>query len=260
MHKHQKMLDDPSALSVIIRIEHGESEILESALFTLNAMAMLHADTVLNIILVFPTHTLLIEYKSTYGQIPAQMVLDQLVCVKEDQLRIESSSLAGALSVGLCALSKHAVTIGQTSRQTFNRRVWMIVDSCTGLGEEYVALMNCVFAAQRQDIPIDSCWIGGDSQDMVLQQASHLTKGIYQKSSKQSLPKLFVTKFNFLFFFFNLCVYSLHFFRINRVASCCVCQFKAMWITEPLAIVIINSLKKDSFVQCVFLVNYYAQV
>ncbi|KAJ4824647.1 hypothetical protein Tsubulata_020483 [Turnera subulata] len=45
---------------------------------------------------------------------------------------------------------------------------------------EYVAIMNAIFSAQRSMVPIDSCYVGAHNSAF-LQQASHITGGVYVK-------------------------------------------------------------------------------
>ncbi|KAK4572867.1 hypothetical protein RGQ29_031032 [Quercus rubra] len=54
--------------------------------------------------------------------------------------------------------------------------------------EQYVAIMNSIFSAQRSMVPIDSCYIGSNNSAF-LQQASFITGGVYQKP--QQLDGLF---------------------------------------------------------------------
>eukprot|EP01105_Mastigella_eilhardi_P001396 TRINITY_DN1168_c0_g1_i3.p1 TRINITY_DN1168_c0_g1~~TRINITY_DN1168_c0_g1_i3.p1 ORF type:complete len:163 (-),score=40.72 TRINITY_DN1168_c0_g1_i3:18-506(-) len=58
---------------------------------------------------------------------------------------------------------------------------------------QYIAVMNCIFAAQKNGIPVDSCMIGKDSG--FLQQASHLTGGIYLKPDIAGLLQYLQTTF-----------------------------------------------------------------
>eukprot|EP01132_Coremiostelium_polycephalum_P009132 gene9132-11189_t len=66
-----------------------------------------------------------------------------------------SSSFSGAMSLSLCYVSS-----------------------------QYISVMNCIFSSQKQTIPVDSC-ILSQSDSTFLQQASHLTNGIYLKPQKQ---------------------------------------------------------------------------
>ncbi|XWS23761.1 hypothetical protein CRYUN_Cryun28dG0043000 [Craigia yunnanensis] len=46
--------------------------------------------------------------------------------------------------------------------------------------EQYVAIMNAIFSAQRPMVPIDSCYIGAQNSAF-LQQASYITGGVHHK-------------------------------------------------------------------------------
>jgi transcription initiation factor TFIIH subunit 3 len=45
--------------------------------------------------------------------------------------------------------------------------------------EQYVPVMNCIFAAQRMGVPIDTCLLRHDLNSTFFQQAAHLTCGVY---------------------------------------------------------------------------------
>ncbi|KAK6257505.1 hypothetical protein QUC31_000964 [Theobroma cacao] len=54
--------------------------------------------------------------------------------------------------------------------------------------EQYVAIMNAIFSAQRSMVPIDSCYMGAQNSAF-LQQASYITGGVHHKP--QHLDGLF---------------------------------------------------------------------
>lgn len=98
--------------------------------------------------------------------------------------------MAGALSIALAYINRvcHAGNIdsgatvlrpGETSRaDTASMTARILVVSVSGdLANQYVSVMNSIFAAQRQRVPIDICKISGDT--VFLQQASDSTNGIY---------------------------------------------------------------------------------
>ncbi|KAG7016495.1 RNA polymerase II transcription factor B subunit 4, partial [Cucurbita argyrosperma subsp. argyrosperma] len=63
--------------------------------------------------------------------------------------------------------------------------------------EQYVAIMNSIFSAQRSMVPIDSCYIGSHNSAF-LQQASYITGGVYLKPQQmdglfQYLSTVFAT-------------------------------------------------------------------
>lgn len=51
--------------------------------------------------------------------------------------------------------------------------------------EHYVPMMNCMFSAQRIKVPIDSCVIS-PKDSTYLQQAAHLTDGVYMRVERDS--------------------------------------------------------------------------
>jgi hypothetical protein len=92
-------------------------------------------------------------------------------------------------------IQKHRIVTAQSSRQAYSRRVWIMQQGGNNIEEtEYVAMMNAVFAAQRDSVPIDAAVIGDKVKgDTALEQAAHLTGGIFQTfNSNTVLAKLLV--------------------------------------------------------------------
>ena len=56
----------------------------------------------------------------------------------------------------------------------------LIFSLCPDQSSSYVSMMNGIFSTQKQSIPVDSCVLA-DMDSLFLQQASHLTKGIYSR-------------------------------------------------------------------------------
>lgn len=48
---------------------------------------------------------------------------------------------------------------------------------------QYIPTMNAIFAAQRSGVVIDACYLGS-SQSAFLQQAAHLTGGVYLRPAR----------------------------------------------------------------------------
>ena len=48
---------------------------------------------------------------------------------------------------------------------------------------QYIPPMNAIFAAQRSSVLIDACYLG-PAQSAFLQQAAHLTGGVYLKPAR----------------------------------------------------------------------------
>ncbi|KAG9451081.1 hypothetical protein H6P81_011046 [Aristolochia fimbriata] len=94
---------------------------------------------------------------------------------KNDSSLTMSSLLSGSLSLALCYIQK-IFRAGPLHPQP---RILCLQGSPDG-PEQYVGIMNAIFSAQRSMIPIDSCVLGTQNSAF-LQQASHITGGIYQK-------------------------------------------------------------------------------
>ncbi|MQM02060.1 hypothetical protein Taro_034824 [Colocasia esculenta] len=89
-----------------------------------------------------------------------------------------SSLLSGSLSLALCYIQRvfRSGTIHPQPRGSPDGP------------EQYVAVMNAIFSAQRSMVPLDSCVVG-IQHSAFLQQASHITGGVYLKP--QQLDGLF---------------------------------------------------------------------
>ncbi|XP_054798694.1 general transcription and DNA repair factor IIH subunit TFB4 isoform X2 [Prosopis cineraria] len=102
--------------------------------------------------------------------------------VKDEQLgraqtpgAIASSLLSGSLSMALCYIQR----IFRSGPLHPQPRILCLQGSPDG-PEQYVAIMNAIFSAQRSMVPIDSCYIGSNNSAF-LQQASYITGGIYHR-------------------------------------------------------------------------------
>ncbi|CAJ1974214.1 unnamed protein product [Sphenostylis stenocarpa] len=126
------------------------------------------------------------NHGSTTGTMPALYSnllhnLDEFVS-KDQQLdvphksgTVPSSLLSGSLSMALCYIQR-AFRLGPMPPQP---RILCLQGAADG-PEQYVAIMNAIFSAQRSEVPIDSCYIGSNNSAF-LQQASYITGGIYYK-------------------------------------------------------------------------------
>ncbi|PKI38438.1 hypothetical protein CRG98_041137 [Punica granatum] len=88
---------------------------------------------------------------------------------------IASSLLSGSLSMALCYIQR----IFRSGPLHPHPRILCLHGSPDG-PEQYVAIMNAIFSAQRSMVPIDSCYIGAQNSAF-LQQASYITGGVYLK-------------------------------------------------------------------------------
>ncbi|KAL2631643.1 hypothetical protein R1flu_016329 [Riccia fluitans] len=85
------------------------------------------------------------------------------------------SLLSGSLSMALCYIQK--VLRGPPPHP---RPRILCLQGSPDAPPQYIAVMNAIFSAQRSLVPIDACVVG-DQTSAFLQQATHITGGIYQK-------------------------------------------------------------------------------
>ncbi|KAJ1951304.1 RNA polymerase II transcription factor B subunit 4, partial [Dispira parvispora] len=92
-----------------------------------------------------------------------------------------SVKMTGALSRALCYINRYSR--GDTLSQTQPRILALSVSADSS--SQYIQIMNCIFACQKQGIPFDVCKIlGADST--FLQQAANITGGVYIKLNHPS--------------------------------------------------------------------------
>ncbi|GMI82916.1 hypothetical protein like AT1G18340 [Hibiscus trionum] len=108
---------------------------------------------------------------------------DEQLSKEEPEGRIKSSLFSGSLSMALCYIQRafHSGALHP------HPRILCLQGSPDG-AEQYVAIMNAIFSAQRSEVPIDSCYIGAQNSAF-LQQASYITGGVHHKP--QNLDGLF---------------------------------------------------------------------
>lgn len=85
------------------------------------------------------------------------------------------ASLAGAMSLALTFMNK----VCSLSDDVRIKSRILVISVTNDLASQYIATMNCIFAAQKQRIPIDVCKLGGSTS--FLQQACDSTNGIFMK-------------------------------------------------------------------------------
>uniref|UniRef100_A0A5B7ASY7 General transcription and DNA repair factor IIH subunit TFB4 n=1 Tax=Davidia involucrata TaxID=16924 RepID=A0A5B7ASY7_DAVIN len=111
------------------------------------------------------------------------VIKDEQLSKEESVDGIGSSLLSGSLSMALCYIQR----VFRSGRLHPQPRILCLHGSPDG-PEQYVAIMNAIFSAQRSMVPIDSCVIGAQ-HSAFLQQASYITGGVYLKP--QQLDGLF---------------------------------------------------------------------
>lgn len=87
-----------------------------------------------------------------------------------------TTPLAAALSMATC----YCNFIQSRGNATSGAPRILCLQGSEDSSTQYIATMNAIFSAQRAGIPIDSCVLG-DADSAFLQQAAHITGGLYAK-------------------------------------------------------------------------------
>ncbi|KAJ8445107.1 hypothetical protein Cgig2_029479 [Carnegiea gigantea] len=111
------------------------------------------------------------------------LIKDEKLSTSDTVDGVGSSLLSGSLSMALCYIQR----VFRSGPLHPRPRILGLHGSPDG-PEQYVAVMNAIFSAQRSMVPIDSCVIGAQ-HSAFLQQASYITGGVYLKP--QQLDGLF---------------------------------------------------------------------
>ncbi|KAJ6681672.1 TRANSCRIPTION INITIATION FACTOR IIH TFIIH POLYPEPTIDE 3-RELATED [Salix koriyanagi] len=122
-------------------------------------------------------------YSNLLQKLEDFMIKDEKLGKEQSQRAIKSSLLSGSMSMALCYIQR-VFRSGPFHPQP---RILCLQGSPDG-PEQYVAVMNAIFSAQRSMVPIDSCYVGAHNSAF-LQQASYITGGVYVKP--QHLDGLF---------------------------------------------------------------------
>ncbi|KAA1133364.1 RNA polymerase II transcription factor B subunit 4 [Puccinia graminis f. sp. tritici] len=108
--------------------------------------------------------------------------------VKQLATLTQSSSMTGkqpgivkALAKALCHINRLARE-NENKKESLKARILILSVSSDAPGQ-YIPMMNCIFSAQKSTIPIDVCKISKENA-VFLQQAAHLTEGIYYQIEK----------------------------------------------------------------------------
>ncbi|GAA93863.1 uncharacterized protein L969DRAFT_608417 [Mixia osmundae IAM 14324] len=90
-------------------------------------------------------------------------------------------AIVSALARTLCHINRIS---REETKHTIKPRVLLLSVSHDS-SSQYIPLMNCIFSAQKANVPIDVCKIYGDDA-VFLQQAAYLSSGIYYKLEKRA--------------------------------------------------------------------------
>jgi len=88
-------------------------------------------------------------------------------------------TFSGALSLALCYINR----ISKEKLQIKPRI--LVLQISPDVSSQYIPVMNCIFSAQKKSIPVDTCILSNQDSSL-LQQASHITGGIYLKPTQQA--------------------------------------------------------------------------
>lgn len=133
----------------------------------------------------------------------------------------DSNLLSGSLSMALTYIMKSMQ--GPPPRP--GARI-LCLQGSSDSSQQYVAVMNAIFSAQRSNVPVDSC-ILGHNDSAFLQQAAYLTGGVYIKPQR---PEGFL---QYLTMTFAADLHSRRFLHLPRPSSVdfrasCFCHKKAI--------------------------------
>ncbi|KAF2070545.1 hypothetical protein CYY_008135 [Polysphondylium violaceum] len=165
------------------------SKFLEHLMVFINAYLMLNQENQLSVLcskigkseFLFPNHTAndpLYSEKTIQEQILHKLQNMDLNNINETEERNISSSFSAAMSMALCYISRI-----KKATPTIRPRI-VVFNVSPDVSAQYISVMNCIFSAQKQSIPVDCC-ILSQTDSTFLQQASHLTNGVYLKPQNQ---------------------------------------------------------------------------
>ncbi|CAM6096529.1 unnamed protein product [Calypogeia fissa] len=131
------------------------------------------------------------------------------------------SLLSGSLSMALCYIQR----VLRSPSPRPQPRI-LCLQGSPDASPQYIAVMNAIFSAQRSQVPIDAC-IVGSANSAFLQQATHITGGIYLK------PPWLDGLFEYLSMVFATDLYSRKFLQLPRASgvdfrASCFCHKKSI--------------------------------
>jgi hypothetical protein len=105
----------------------------------------------------------------------------------------QKSSLASSLTVALCYINRIRKDVPAVQPRI------LVIQAVSDRVNQHRSVMNCVFSAQKDEVPIDSLCLGkididrtctGNHDYLFMQQASHLTGGIHSRPETQGYGAL----------------------------------------------------------------------
>jgi len=157
-------------------------QFLEHFIFFINAYLMQNNQNLLCVIasLIGESQMLFPLSQPTHFEDIKNTLVDKIRTLADVDIQVSdsdskanrASSFSGALSLALCYINRIVKT------QTHVKARILVFDVSPDISAQYIPVMNCIFSAQKQGIPVDAC-ILGTTESTFLQQASYLTGGIY---------------------------------------------------------------------------------
>jgi len=173
----EKAQTDPNALSF--------TKMSEQLLVFINSFLLLNRENRVAVILTHPSKSLFAypgpeskneSKRDSHVTVDAIISehLKQLASIDVSDKKDTGPLLSGALSLGLCYINRLKSEISNLQARM------LVLSASSDVSSQYVPVMNCIFSAQKQSVPVDSCVLANEDS-LFLQQASHLTEGIYFK-------------------------------------------------------------------------------
>ena len=102
------------------------------------------------------------------------------------------TALAVGLTKALCYIMATRARLSRTAEaadagRNGDERI-AVLSTTASLHDQYIPTMNCIFAAQKEKVIVDTCLLSGSSA--LLQQAAALSGGTYTEVSTDDLPDL----------------------------------------------------------------------
>lgn len=118
--------------------------------------------------------------------LPVPRVLCTVDPASQQQQPMEQQevALSAGLSRALCYVNRHASRYGVSARHKAKPRLLAVMSS-SDLPMQYIPTMNAIFAAQASNVALDALVLGS-TDSAFLQQATHLTGGLYMHASEPS--------------------------------------------------------------------------
>jgi len=192
-HRGEPQADQRNVVAVVldvcgVRRRGIEAAVVAAVSAFCRALLVMDPASEVALLAAYPAHvSFLFRTSGTSGDASRAQVgrsINAALAALPSAVACTTPPLASALSRALCYIHRHCSTTTTTSSSSSsnspsNARVVCVQASPDDRGQ-YVALMNVAFAAQREGVPVDALVLAPEHSSL-LQQAAHITKGIYLK-------------------------------------------------------------------------------